>query len=259
MKSLRAKLVLIFTGVILLLTTGIGIASTKIVSKNIEQSTRNELQEIAVSNAKYIKARRDAELKYLDGMARNPIIVDKEMTIDAKIKFFEAEAEKMGYSAFAFADKNGDSTVFNVKKEKTNIASREYFQTAMQGNTASSDLLISSATGQLVLIYAAPVYENGKVIGVLYGRRDGQALSNIIKEVTYGETGYGYIVNKDGIVVGHKDAELVLNQFNFAKAGSENSEYTSLSNLMNNEILLGQAGNGKYQLEGKNNVVGYAP
>ncbi|MEA5084144.1 MAG: methyl-accepting chemotaxis protein [Lachnospiraceae bacterium] len=259
MKSLRAKLVLIFTGVILFLTTGIGVVSIQLVSKNIEQSTRSELQEIAESNAKYIKARRDAELKYVDGMAQNPIIIDKLISMDKKIAFFEAEAEKNGYLAFAFADKNGDSTVFNAKKEKTNIASREYFQTAMQGKTATSDLLISSATGQLVLIYAAPVYDNGKVIGVLYGRRDGQALSNIIKEVTYGETGYGYIVNKEGIVVGHKDVELVLNQFNLAKAGEGSPEYVNLSNLINSEVLRGQAGCGEYQFESTSNLVGFAP
>lgn len=259
MKSLRAKLVLIFTGVILLITAGIGVVSIKLVSKNLEQKTRMELQEIAVSNAKYIKSRRDSELKYLDGMARNPIIVDKSISLDKKIEFFEAEAEKMGYLAFAFADKNGDSTVFNTKREKTNIGSREYFQTAMQGNPAASDLLISSATGELVLIYAAPVYDNGKIVGVLYGRKDGQTLTDIVKDVTYGETGYAYVVNDQGIVVGHPDVELVLKQFNLAKAGEENPEHQNLSNLMNSEILLRQAGSGEYEFEGANRVVGFAP
>lgn len=42
---------------------------------------------------------------------------------------------------------------------------------------AVSDIIVSSATGELVMIYAAPVYNKGQLVGVIYGRRNGNALS----------------------------------------------------------------------------------
>lgn len=258
MKSLRAKLILVFTGIILLITIGIGVVSICLTSNNINESTREELEEMAVSTAKYVKARRDAELKYITGMAGNPIIGDASIPLDKKIEFFEAEAEKMGYMAFAFADISGNSIVMNSKRETTNISSRDYFQSAMKGTPTASDLIISSATGELVLIYAAPVYDNGKVIGVLYGRRNGEGLSAIVKDITYRETGYAYIINNQGTIVGHQNSQLVLDQYNLVTAVEDNADYAKLSELISNEVLLREEGNGRYGFEGENRIVGFA-
>jgi len=259
MKSLKAKLILIFTSVILLLTAGLGFVSIQVTSKNLENDARADLETIAISEAKYIKSKKDAELKYIDALSRNPIIVDEAIPLDQKIAFCEAEAEKTGFLAFAFADKNGDSIIFDSKKDKINVADREYFQMAMQGKTFASDLVKSGVTGELVLIYAAPVYRNGQLVGVLYGRRDGLALSKITEEITYGETGYGYVINNDGIVVGHPEINLVLKQYNMEQAVEENPEYVDLSNLIKSQVLLRESGSGDYSFEGTKNIVGFAP
>ncbi len=258
MKSIKSRLVLIFTGVILILNVGLSLMSISIVSKNLIKDTHSDLMEIAKEEAKYIAARRDAELRYVDALAQNTMIMDETIPLEQKITFFEAEAKRTGYLAFAFADKNGDSTVFNSKKEKTNIAQREYFQTAMTGKPAASDLLISSATGELVMIYAVPISKNGQQMGVLYGRKDGTALNEMVSQAKHKQTGHGYMINNQGVTVAD-DIELVLRQENVIEDAKKDKSLQSLADLTQNHMIKREVGYGDYEYEGVHLVAGFAP
>ncbi|MEM1484559.1 methyl-accepting chemotaxis protein [Oscillospiraceae bacterium PP1C4] len=258
MKSIRARLVLIFTAVILILTAGLSFLSISVVSESLIKGAHSNLEEMAKEEAKYIQARRDAELRYVDALAQNAVIVDETIPMEQKIAFFETEAKRTGYLAFAFADKNGNSTVFNSKREKTTVANREYFQTAMKGELIASDLIISSATGELVVIFAAPVYKNGQPIGVLYGRKDGGALSDIVSKVSYRQTGYSYMVNNQGVTVGHKNKDLVLKQDNDIENAKKDKSLQPLADLTQ-KMITREVGSGEYTYEGVNKIVAFAP
>lgn len=258
MKSIKSRLVLIFTAVILTMLTGMGGLFIYKITGNITQDAHESLMDMAQQEAQYIQARVNERLTYVDALAQNPILLDESMTFEEKTAFFEAEAKRTGYLAFAFADKNGDATVFNSKRETTNISSRDYFQTALSGQPAVSDLIISSATGELVLIYAAPVYQQGNVVGVIYGRRDGHALSEIVSRISYKQTGYAYMVNNQGVTVGHRNTDLVLAQDNDIenmKTDESLRELGELTKDMTNRTV----GSGTYTYNGVKKIVGYAP
>jgi len=174
------------------------------------------------------------------------------------VAFFEEEAERTGYLAFAFADLEGNATVYNSARETTNIASREYFQTALKGQASVSDIIVSSATNQLVMIYAAPVYENGKLIGVIYARRDGNALSEIVSTANYKETGYAYIINNDGVVVGHKDTSLVYSQNNSIESMKTDESVRELGEFTQ-KALSRTKGSDEYTYQGVAKIAAYVP
>ena len=73
---------------------------------------------------------------------------------------------------------------------------------------------MSPATGEPVLIYAVPIYQNTKIVGGLLGRYQGVSLSDFSDAITYGKDGYAYIVNAEGIIIAHKDRDKVRSQFN---------------------------------------------
>ncbi|WP_206457786.1 methyl-accepting chemotaxis protein [Anaerovorax sp. IOR16] len=258
MKSLKIRLLIIFTTVILILTSFLGFLSIYTTSNNLIKGTHSDLEEIAKQEANYIQARRDSDLNYVDALAQNQLLIDPNTTIEQKIAFFEAEAARTGYLAFAFADTSGNSTVFNTKRETTNIANREYFQSAMNGQMAASDVIISNATGELVIIYAAPVYKNGQTIGVFYGRKDGQTLSDIVSQVSYRETGYAYMVNDQGTTIGHKNKDLVLSQDNDIENAKTDQSLKALGELTESMIKR-ESGSGEYTYNGINKIVGFAP
>ena len=178
MKSIKLKLILIFTAVILILTMGMTTFTINAMTNQLISDANDDLINMAVQEAKHVKARIEGRINYVSALAQNPIILDESIEMEEKIAFFEAEAQRAGYLAFAFADLDGNATVFNQNREITNIGARDYFQRAVKGTPTASDLLVSSATHELVMIFAAPVYKDGEIVGVIYARRDGNALSD---------------------------------------------------------------------------------
>jgi len=225
---------------------------------DITQDTREDLMDMAQQEAQYIQAKVNERLTYISALAQNLVLLDENITFEEKIIYFEAEAKRTGYLSFAFADKDGNVTIFNKKRETTNIASRDYFQTALSGQPVVSDLIISSATGELVLIFAAPVYQQGEVVGVLYGRRGGNALSEIISEVDYKQTGYAYMVNNQGVTVAHKNIDLVLAQDNDIENMKTDESLRELGELTK-RMITRTVGSGTYTYNGVRKIVGYAP
>jgi len=259
MKSLKIRLVLIFTIVIFSLTAALGFVSIRMVSQNLMKRTHSDLIEIAEEEAKYIQSMRNTELRYIDALAQNQLIADQTISLEQKIGFCETEAERTGYQAFAFADKNGNSTVFNSTREKTNISDREYFKTAMKGEAAASDLIISNATGELVLIFAAPVYQNGQEVGVFYGRKEAKTLNDVVNQFTYKETGYCYMINNEGVTVAEKDIQLVLERENVIENAKEDKSLQKLAELTEEHMIKREIGSGDYEYGGKKLIAGFAP
>ena len=259
MKSIKTRLILIFTLVILILTSSLGFISIRVMEDHILQSTHSELMQITKEGAKYVWAKTEGELNYVGALAENAVLTDEAATIEQKIAFYEKEAQRTGYLAFAFADKNGNSTVFNTQRETTNVANRDYFKTAIAGKAAVSDVLVSSVTGKPVILYAVPVSKNGQVVGVLYGRKDGGSLSETVSDITYKKTGFAYAVNTEGTSVGDRNPEMVANQVNYLKMSETDPNLKSLGELMKNKMLTGEAGSGEYEYQGYPQITAFAP
>lgn len=258
MKSIKLKLMLVFTAVIVILNLGIVIFTTTVVTNQIVKDSHDHLVDLAQQQAEHVQAIVDGRLSYISSLAQNPILLDEELTFQEKTAFFEAEAKRTGYLAFAFADKAGNATVFNSKRETTNIGSRDYFQNALNGQPAVSDIIVSSATGELVMIYAAPVYNKGQLVGVIYGRRDGNALSEIVSNISYKQTGYAYIINNQGVTVGHKNTDLVFAQDNDIENMKTDASLRELGELTQT-MTTRTVGSGEYTYNQVTKIAGYAP
>lgn len=258
MKTIRKRLIVTFTLVMLIVTVTLGFIIVRIVSNNLIEEANEDLQVMAKEAAKYVQARRDAELKYMEGLAQNSIIQDTKIPLNEKISFLEKEAKRAGYISFIFADLEGNGTTLDSSREKVNVSDREYFIKALNGEPNASDVIISRVTGEPVVIFATPIYLNGKQTGVLYGRREGTTLSNIANEITYGTTGYGYIINNQGTTVGHPNIDLVLKQDNDLENVKKDESLRELADLTL-KMLKRDNGSGSYAYEGDKRIVGYAP
>lgn len=259
MKSLKARLVLIFTAVILILNIGLGLVSIKIVSKNLTTTAHNNLEDRAQQEAEYIQAIRESELKYIDALAQNAIIVDTKIPLDQKIAFFEYEAKRTGYRRFCYSDLKGNSIDLDKEKTKVNISERDYFKEATKGKPAASDLIISKVTNDAIIVFAAPVYVAGQQVGVFYGEREGISFCDIVTKIKFGETGYAYIINDQGVTVANKNKELVLKQDNVIENAKSNKSLEEFSDLAKNKILKREVSSGEYIYDGIKKTVGFAP
>lgn len=258
MKSIKLRLITMFTLVILILTTALGFIIIQNVSTNLIDDAHTDLEIIAESEAKYIASRKDAELRYIDALSQNEILTNETIPIEQKIAFCEAETKRTGYELFAFADKSGKATILNSSRETNDVSDRPFFQEAIKGTPSASDLMFSKLDNKPVIVFAAPVVINGEKIGVLYGRRDGLTLSDISSQVKYKKTGYAYIVNNQGVTIGHKNTDLVLQQDNAIENMKTNDSLRELGELTK-KMITRATGSGDYTYGGVNKIVGYAP
>ena len=189
MKSIKTKLVVSFTAIVLALSLGLGLISTNVLTKHLTQDAFGDLQKIAELEAKFIRADQDKEIKYIEALAQNGVILNEGLTWEEKVAYFENEAQKSGYVEFCFTEKDGESTTYNLEMEKCNIKDREYFKKALSGKGAMSDLIIGRNTGKPEFFYAAPVIKDGEIKGVFYGKKSGTALSEVAGNVIHGKTG----------------------------------------------------------------------
>jgi len=258
MRSIRLKMMVIFTTIIMVITIGGGLVSTYMVrNDNLKDAQENNM-ELAQVEANYIKALRSAEKKYIGALAQNDLFQDSTTTLAYKINYFEAEAERTGYLYFGFADKTGTATIFSAVGKTKDVRDMEYFKEAMKGNTVGSDLIFDDSESDPVLVYASPVYKNGQLQGVFFGVKNGLILCNIMGSIEYKETGYAYMVNNEGNTIGHKNSDLVLAKDNDIENAKTDSALQELGNITS-AMITREAGTGTYTYNGVEKILGYAP
>lgn len=258
-KSIKTRLIVVFTALIFILIVALGSVSVVLVSNQMIANEKSDLQTIAQLEAEYIQAKVDKELSYIDGLVKNPMLTDSKITFEQKASFFEQEAKRSGYIAFAIVDKNGNGKTLDKTATTSNVSDREYFQTALKGQLAASDVLISRSTGELVNIFAAPIMSNGQVVGVFYGRRQATTLSEVVNTFQYGKTGYAYVINNEGIMIGHKNTELVTTQNDIQKNAENDPALKPLADITKNQMLTRNPGAAQYKYQGVEKIVGFAP
>ena len=259
-KSLKLKLTFLFSGILLVLTALLGTLIVNIVSRELVTDAEEGLARTSLTEAKYVNAVVNEELSYIQGLAENPILVDPAISDAERSAFFEKEAKRAGFLAFSKVDLQGNSTTLDSSQTAVDVSEREYFKKAAKGEANISDLIISAATGDLVLIVATPIYdESHNITGVLYGRMAGDFLSTVADGIKYQKNGYGYLLSTSGIIVGHPDRTLVTDQFNVVEEGKNNADYAELSKLATDHILKGENGYGQYFFKGTDRIVGFAP
>ncbi len=259
MKSIKTRLILVFTTIVIVVTAFLGIVAINIVSRDLTTSAKENMVTLAMSKSELVTAKMDEELSYMMGLAQNPVILDPTVTDQERATIMEGEAARTGYQGYVLVDMSGNARTLDSKGETLDVSDRDYFQKAVKGTPTVSDIIISKLTGKPVLIIAVPVFDKGTQSGVLYGRISGESLSEIAANVKYGETGYGYMINAEGLFAGHPDTSLVLEQFNVIEEAKTDPEYVDLANLFVNEITKGSTGTGVYLFRGTNRIVGFTP
>lgn len=173
-------------------------------------------------------------------------------TMDFKIQkeSIKKDVERLGYLDMAIVSLSGEAN-YIIEDKKADLSDRSYVQKALKGESNVSDVIISKVTNSAVLMYAVPIEKNGKVVGALVARRDGNALSEITDAMGYGNDGYAYIINDLGVTVAHPNRDLVMQQFAPIEASKKDEKYTSVA-MVFEHVLSAKEGVGQYKYNGKN-------
>ena len=242
-----------FVGVlVLIISAGLGILAyyrgSSAVIKQVEQALIMQAEEAV----EYLETRFQVQLTALQTIAARPEISSMDWTVQRPV--LQSEVDRVGlYLALGVVDLTGQARY--TDGTTANLSDRDYVLRALAGKPAISDLLVSRVDNSLVLMYAVPIADNGKIVGALIGRRDGTALTEITDRLGFGERGWAIILNSDGTLFAHPNRQYVLDQRNL---------FTDQANLAEagaaiKELGVGNTGVVRYNLDGTHRIVGFAP
>jgi methyl-accepting chemotaxis protein len=254
MKSIKTKLVIYFSILILLSSITLGLVSIQRASDSLTGESEKALSSLAFDAARLTGSRVEIQKKALEMIALGKDIQSMDWTI--QLPLLQEQIKSTNFIVLGVVQLDGTTNYSDGSTSQ--LGDRDYIKKALSGEINVSDLLVSKVTNSVVLMYAAPIKQDGKVVGALIGRRDGNALSEITDDTGYGESGYAYIINDKGIVVAHKDREKVLNQFDPIELSKNDDSLKSLATEFE-KILKEKTGISSYTFDGNDLYAAYSP
>lgn len=96
MKSIKNKLIISFSILIIAISFVFGFISLRTVRTSVQEEAEKSLEISAVDAAQIIKSRNDINYTYLEGIASRDSIFDMEVDIDAKMEILKREVARDG-------------------------------------------------------------------------------------------------------------------------------------------------------------------
>lgn len=256
MKSIKYKLLVSFlalVGVSVLLCGSVGIISNYTSAQTMMQQALELAAPLAADRAAQELTTYRTAAEDLGMISK---LSDDTVSVTDKEALVNHWAERYGMVRGNLLDVNGDSLF-----DGNNYADREYFQHAIQGESWISTPVISKVTGELSIMVAAPVWEDGvdggTISGVVYFVPDETFLNRIVESILVSDNGSAYMLSKDGYTIADPDASLVAVE-NIEQQASTDSTYQSLANI-HSKMRAGETGYGSYTLNGVQKAIAYAP
>ena len=282
MKSIKAKMILIIAVLVVFITASIGALSNGNARNAVTDEVQNAIRLVANEGADLVASRVETQTTFLEAIARHRAFISYAKTgmalSNTDMQYLEDETERMGYQALGVSNIKGEA--LRNDGITVSIADREFFTVAKEGKSTVSDVLIDKVTGNPIIIYSVPILDNDKVTGVLYGVRDVRELSDIVKDITVGESGYAYMINDEGVTIAHRDfiagtdeniAESAKEDAGIDATGSASIRYENTTEdakkdkdlvqlaELEGRMRKGEAGVGQYSYQGKDKILGFAP
>lgn len=234
----------------ILVSSVITYVQTDGVMKKSVNETQNLVEEQVVDFLVTWAEERTQDVKTLAGIAR--------------INSMDPETAKVAIDQY-FKDWGIYETIFLTGTNKISIAtndgstldlsSREYMDEALTGKTAVSEILISKATNNPIIVFAEPIQNNGKVVGVVGVVVPVTKFQELLAGAFLGETSDAYLINEQGYMV---SAPRFTEEMKVLGMFTERPELeVKVESLAATELLAGNSGNGTYKDYRGNEVIGH--
>ncbi|MFR1832429.1 MAG: methyl-accepting chemotaxis protein [Lachnospiraceae bacterium] len=257
MKSIKTKILIpmILTVVISLIAVG-GAACTfgYLGTTATLEASMKKTAEVAADRVSY-------ELKAYKNIATEAGMLyqlsSPAIPLDTKKELLQQKADTYGLQRYNLLDANGVSII-----DGNDYSDRDYFKAAINGTTYVSEPLVSAVTGEMTIIIAAPVWQNGqsgsKVTGVVYFVPKETFLNDIVSSLTISRGGAAYMLDANGTTIAHRNIENVRNQENTIASAQTDSSLSGLAQI-ESRMISGASGFGRYRYGGEKKFTAFAP
>ncbi|HBK84650.1 MAG TPA: hypothetical protein DDZ53_01310, partial [Firmicutes bacterium] len=251
MKSIKKTATIVIAGLLLVTSFALGAVIYSRAKVALTDTLGMLLMSKAEDAARITSARMSALVEDVAVVARN---YDSQADEATRRAYLQREAGLHDFTNMGILDPNG---VLHLQDGKTIDARKEpYFEALQQGQNFASEPFISSHDQALSVAIAVPsTTVNG--LGVV-GFLAGNAWSDLLDDITYGETGYAFMNNQAGTTIAHPNHSLVENHYNAQEEAKKDPSLNELAKI-EQAMTQGSKGSGRYSFDGKSRAQGYAP
>ncbi len=248
MKYLKNKLILFISLLLVSTVTFLTAISSFFYYQSSLTEAKKSSSYLAASYQQGIDSVLDIYRNQVKITASKSFLTDGKTSAAEQKRLLEEEAQASGFEYIAIADSKGGNDMGDQ------IADQEFFKQAVSGVTYISSPFIKG-DNNLMFYIGAPIGSTGKV---LYGLLPYKAFSDELTKIKIGESGYAFVVNKEGRTVIHPDVENVINPKNYLELAKQDSSYKPTAKIFQ-EMMAGKTDTGFSYYKGVRRLVGYIP
>lgn len=248
----ESKFILVFIILVIIFCITLGILSyfnsANVLKESIEQSLLHRTED----NADLVSRQIDDFKTIIEGVAFRASIRTMDWHIQKPALI--SEAKRLGLERFSVVDLNGLAR--STTGEVVDLSDREHYQKALLEVTNITDPFVGRIDSEIIFACATPIRDAREEIrGVLISAISSHFLSDMLKNRQVGKSGYGFIINKDKVIVSHPDENLVNSNSRFDEVVEKNES----TDIEINEMVNGKTGLIFYKYKGIEKFASYTP
>jgi len=110
-------------------------------------------------------------------------------------------ADNKNYLGFGII--KADGVAHYLDDTTAELGDRDYVKEGFTGKSVMSEITISRVTGEPVILIVSPIDTVSGEKALLLARMDGYYLSNIVEDIKVGNSGYAFMLDAKGTIIGH--------------------------------------------------------
>lgn len=257
MKSIRSKiLVAMVTTVSLCMLAG-GFVSIYFTYTSTNSVVNQSLQVMAQLAAERVDKELERYKSITEEVGTIARLSNADILMGEKEDLIKQRVKTYGFQDGGIIDANG----VGMFDHKT-YATQEYYKSAIKGNTIVTEPIVDEKSGELTIVVAAPLWQNGipnsQPVGVVYFVPQQNFLNDIVASIKISENGGAYLINNQGTVIAHQNVTLVQQKSNSLEQVKTDPSVTKLAAIVE-KMTKGESGVGRYQFNGADRMLAYAP
>lgn len=251
--SIQVKLIR-FVSILILCTSAIlGTLSLRIANDIIVEEAETILSSLSSDAAKLAESQLANQRSSIEMFAKLKDIYTMDWTIQKPI--LKNIVMEKGFLELGILKPDG--TLYFTTGRTVTIDQMNPSMRVFEGEPYVIHFEVAGAD-ESILIQTVPILQYNEIVGAIVSHSDGTYLSQIAVTAGYGTDGYGYVIDGNGTIIGHPNAEYVHKGFNPITEARNDSSMNSVADLFET-ILKNKQGVKKYTFERKGLYAGFAP
>lgn len=236
----------------------LGIASIYLNYSSTNSTVQQNMKELSELASERVEWEIQAYVNIVMDLGSTARLASTEYSVEEREAYLNQRVKDFGLQRGNLLDENGISLL-----NGTDYSERDYYQNAIAGKTFVSEPLISKITGELSIIIAAPLWENGdsgtnNVVGVVYVVPNESFLNDIVASIEISENSGAYILDSTGTTVAHSTPDMVYNANNTIENAKSDPSLSGIAAL-EQDMISGNTGFGRYTSGGSTTYLTYCP